>query len=29
VADQVLADAGLANIDAEFEQFAVNARRSR
>src|SRR5260370_38975575 len=26
--DQVLADAGLANIDAEFEQFALNARRA-
>ena len=28
MADQILADTGLTDIDAEFEQFAVNARRS-
>ena len=26
--DHILADAGLANVDAELEQFAVNVRRS-
>ena len=29
VARHVLADAGLANVDAQFEQFAVNPRWSR
>ena len=26
--DQVLADAGLADVDAELQEFAVNVRRS-
>ena len=26
--DHVLADAGLADVDAEFEEFTVNARRT-
>jgi hypothetical protein len=29
MAHEILADAGFANIDAELEQFTVNARWSR
>ena len=29
MADQVLTDAGLADIDAEFEEFAVDGRRAK